>query len=299
MLDDNPLETLRDRMFLLRSLPNFAPLDDESLSLISEHARGRHFGKGETLIAEGEPVANLYFVLDGAVRVTKNGQHVALVERPMGVGVSAFLARDPEGCSAVAERDAKTLELPSQALIEAMEVRFPILRNSLRLMAQNLVRKRGDLPIRPDRAPPAQLGDHFTRPRTLVEKILAVKSAPLFKDANLDSVSELARCSREVRLTAGERIFEIGDRADFQLRIVYGQVRCTAADGQSVVVGADFNLGGLDAMGEGKRSYSAVADTEVIAYRMQTADFLSVLETHFDLAIGLLSVLARSNLAGS
>jgi len=49
------------------------------------------------------------------------------------------------------------------------------------------------------------------------------------------------------------------------ITILYGRVRCTAPDGTSVDVGANFSLGVLDVSGSQPRSYEARALTDVIA----------------------------------
>jgi CRP-like cAMP-binding protein len=80
----------------------------------------------------------------------------------------------------------------------------------------------------------------------------------------------------------------------YSLRIVYGIVRCAAADASEVRVGSEFVLGGMDAWSMQPRSYSAVAETDVVAFRTDLDDLLEVLELQPDLALALLAVLARA-----
>jgi CRP-like cAMP-binding protein len=289
-----PLRGVRDRVYMLKSLPSFARLDEESLTLMAEHAHVRRFRKGQVLIREDESIRAIYLVIDGEIRVTYLGELVAMVPRSRGVGLLAVLARQDSGTGAVAAVDSHVLEIPVEAVNEAYEESFPIVRNALRLCSGGLVRNRGNLPMAPDPNRTIDEGKPHDRELTLVERVLEMRSLPLFRRANVDAVVEFVRQGKEVRYQEGERLWSVGDPSTFQLRLDCGRVTCTAADGHSVDVGARFILGNLDSLAMTPRSYEAVATKPVIAYRTDIQGWLSVMETHHDLARGLLAIFATS-----
>ena len=294
-----PHQSVRDRFFMLRSLHSLSGLDDEGFSILAEHTKSRFFEKGALLLEEGKPVERVQLVVQGLVEVTRKGKLLAKVDRAHGVGMVSTLARDPEGAKAVALEDTQTLELPVGVLLSAYETNFSFLRNTLRLSANGLLKKRGNLPVRPERAQPAELGEYVERSETLVERIIEMSKAPLFASANIEAVIDLARRYQELRVEPGHLFWDVGDLPSFNLRVKYGRVKCSNAEGEEVVVGAGFVLGALDPLGDMPRSYRAEAETKVIAFRGDKDHFLSALETHHEVAMELLATFARAHLEES
>ncbi len=293
MLSELPLHTLRDRILLLRSLPSFRPLDDEALTLVAEHARSRAFRAGEAVLVEGEPVSECHIVVEGQVTSTRNGKRVAVVDPGSGVGFLSIMAREP-GTNAVADVPTTTLAVPAEAIVNALEESFSFVRNTLRISAATLVRKRGNLPASPDRPPPVDLGEAPERPRTMVELLLDLRRGGIFRECNIDALVDVARATREIRAEPGEVFWKIGEPSTSWRRIYAGRVRCTSADGRSVDIGKSFVLGIMDALGQVPRSYEARAEAPILAYQSELEAFLAVLETHFELARDLIAVVSKA-----
>ena len=295
MLTEMPIQSVRDRLLLMRSLPNFGALDEDALTLLVEHARTRFFRAGETVVAEGEPLGSVYVVVDGQITSNRKGKRLAVVTRSRGVGLLSVMARDPIGVHAVADLDTVTLEIPTDAFLDAIEQSFSVARNTLRLCAAQLVKKRGNLPAPADHPPVVELGEYRERPRTLVELMIDLRASPgIFKSANLDAIIAIVRATEEIRVEPGEVFWKLDEPSTHWLRIDHGRVRCTSADGRSMDVGHRFVLGILDAIGTAPRSYEARAETRVVAYRTQLEAFLAVLETHSDLTREFIARLAMA-----
>jgi CRP-like cAMP-binding protein len=296
LLNDMPLQHVRDRVLLLRAIPTFRPLDDDSLTMIAEHSRQRLFRAGETVCAEGQPLSHCYLVRSGQVTSTRKGRRVAVVTRDYGVGVLSILARDTNGVHAVADQDSLTIELPARAFNDALDVSFPMLRNALRLTASGLVRKRSHLPAGPSYQLPER-GAYPERPATVVEHLLAARSSPgLFSTANLDALLAIARTTTEMRLEPGHVLWSIGDSSSWWVRVGYGEIRCTTADGRFVDIGRKYMIGIMDAYGQEPRSFEARTTTRVVGYRTELEDALAALENHTDLARDLVASLATQAL---
>ncbi len=294
MLIENPLHGLRDRLLVMRSMPNFAALADQDLTFVAEHARERRFKKGE-LLFDDERVDRLHIVLAGKVTVTRDGKLVTVIENNGAVGTLALLALDDGRWRAVADADTLVLTVPEAAVRAALKESFPFYRNSLRLTAMTILKRRGNLPMSPSGAAPAVPGERPDRQATLVERMIQLRTrGGPFASGNMDALIELARRTTEFEVPAGHVFWEIGDPSSSSLRIIYGILRCTAADGSAVRVGTEFVLGGMDAWSLQPRSYSAIAETDVVAYRTEVEDFLEVLELQPDLAVELLRTLARA-----
>ncbi|MBA2543613.1 MAG: cyclic nucleotide-binding domain-containing protein [Deltaproteobacteria bacterium] len=298
MFVEAPLAGIRDRMLAIRALPNFQGLGDESLLQIAEHARERRFRTGEQLLVEGEPIHNIYIVLNGAVTTSRQGKSFLVITGSGAVGILSALAQDSVGWQAVADRDTMTLEIPVTVFLASLKEDYGLLRNALRAIATMALNARGHLPVRPEPGRIVDIGAFPDRDPTLVERLMALRNQRVFKSANMDALIEICRRMTLIRAEAGHQFFAVGDPSTHSLRIAYGRVRCTTSGGESVDVGAGAVLGALDAWTGLPRTYSAVAETPFVGYQTPTEGFLSVLEMHPGLALSILKVLAESLIEG-
>jgi CRP-like cAMP-binding protein len=293
VLVDLPLPGVRDRVLLLRSLESFAALDDEAITLLAEHARPRAFGAGEVVLVEGRPVESVHVVIDGQISSRRKGKLLAQVRRARGVGFLSLLARDENGVDAVADQPTRTFEVPAAVVHDAIEENFSFLRNLLRLSGRGLLDRRGGLPANPAAPPAAEVGEYPTRPLTLVERVLDMRSGGIFATGSLEPVVEVARRQEQVEFGPGELLWRAGEPASWSLRVLAGRIECSTPDGRRVVVGKGYVLGNLDALAEHPRSFEARAETRVAGYRSDLESLLSVIESHPELGRELLAVLSR------
>ena len=294
MLTDLSIQSVRDRMLLLRSLPGFSPLEDGSLTLLAEHMRVRACRPEDLLLSLGEPLHHVYVVLEGEVRWQRKGRAPVTAGVQDVVGWVTLMSRDPDGLEARAVGEALVLELPSDVLEHALEDDFGIVRNSLRLGGLALLASRGNLPYPPDRPPKFEMGVLRAARRTLVERLIDMRQVPLFARANAEALIAMVRCTEEIRYEPGELVWSIGDPATFWVFVEYGRLRCTNPQGQRQDVGANFVIGIMDAIAQESRAYEVRAETLVIGNRIELESFLGVLETHFELARDYLAFLART-----
>lgn len=295
MLADLALEGVRDRMLLLRTNPNFAPLEDDDLLRIAEHARISHAKKGTVLTREGDPLKRIFLLTEGHVVVRYEGRTVADIRGQGGVGLLSLFAGLETTPEATALEDSMFLELPAEIVRSNVFESFAIARNTLRLLALGLLERRGQLPV-PDAGPP-DVGVWRDREPTVVERVLMIRNGIFFSTAHLDAIAELARRAVEMRFAEGDTLWQIGEPTAFSLRIEFGKVKCTNAKGESVVIGAGSVLGMMDALAGIQRSYNAVALTPLITTKVETATQLAVLEAHPQMASTLRMNLARAFLA--
>ncbi len=300
-MNEIPLDGLRDRVLALRAMPWAASLDHEGLVLLGEHARHRSCRKGEVLLEPGKPVQAMFVVERGLVTVKVAGQLLTQVSAGRVAGVTSMIARDPRGASAIADEDSRVLEIPAEAVFAAYEENFSVVRNGIRLMSRGTLQRLDRLPRPLDPSAPAPMGAYRESHRTLtlVDRVREARQTPLFANANLDAVFDIARNTVERRLRPGERLWSIGEPSSFWAYVEYGRLRCTNAEGRSTQIGASSVLGQLDCWAELPRSYEAQAETELIVHQTDIVPMLGVLERHHDMAMELLAIIARMNLPAS
>jgi CRP-like cAMP-binding protein len=301
MLIDAPLRGVRDRLLALRTMPNYAGLPDASLLFLAERGRDRRFRAGEVLFAAEEPLTRMHFLINGRVRTERRGSPHQVIEAPGAVGVLGVLARESDGWSATAETDTLTVEVPADAFLENLEEDFPLLRNSLRVMATRVLRISGNLPFRPGKAPAFELGEPPVREMTLSERVIdfrgGIRATP-YASSNMEALIEMARIMRIEHLTAGDVIFERGAPSTHSFRIHHGVVRCINDGSEHVDVGPGTSVGTLDCFASRPHSFTARAETAVVGYRMELEDSLAVFEMHPGMGMAVLCQFAQRLIAG-
>lgn len=282
---------LRDRLLVLRSVDLFDGFDDSALLLLAEHAKTTSYRAGQTVSREGEPPRAMHVVTAGKVTLTRNG-HEASFEPGMAFGAMALLAREPIGL-ARADENTRTLEIPAAAWEAAIDESFSVLRSTLRVAGAAVLKARGNLPADPLSEHEVEEGTFHEQPRSLVERLLELRSGP-FGYMNLEALVDLARHMREIRVEKGQVIWSVDDASTYAFHVDYGRVRCTSSDGRHVDIGHGFTIGVLDLWGSQGRAYEARAETDLIGYQVDFENFLSLLETHVEVGVDILRGFAKS-----
>jgi len=287
-------EGARDRLLAMRSLGIFADLDEDGATLLAEYSKLTSFKASERVTRADREVASVFVVIDGLIDVVRGSAKLE-IGSGRAVGLLGTVSRTAIGVDAVARRATRTLEIPRGAFLGAMEENFSLLRNVLRTVAGTLLDARGNLPLGTGDPGPGSVrpGPTPVGAQSLVQRVLEVGRTPLFADANIDSVFDVARALREVRVPAGHVFWSIGDAPTASVRIVSGRVRCTTEDGRHVDVSGDYMLGTLNALAGRPEGYEVRALEPVFAYTIDFEDFLVVLEAHPELGMGLLASLAK------
>ena len=290
---DAQIRSTRDRVLLLRAIPNLRTVDEHSLTTMAEQSRLRRFGEGDVIMRAGEPIEHAHVVMSGRARVERQGRVVADIVRHGSIGLMSIIAHDVLGVDAVALSPMLTMEIPAAAIISTMHTNFSMVSNSVRLLALQVLAARGNLPAPPDPTRALDTGTWRTRELTLVERLLLLRQTPFGAKANLDALAEIARCTREVRMAQGEVLWRPNDAADHWFRIDYGRVSCEAPDGRKVEVAAGYSIGIFDSLANVTRGYTARAETPLILHRTNLLDHMAIMEVHVPLAAEMTALLAR------
>jgi CRP/FNR family cyclic AMP-dependent transcriptional regulator len=112
---------------LLKDLPVFAALDEESVRDLASRCRRRTFRAGEALFHEGDPGFTLYVVISGAVNIQRDidstGVTVHLATRGPGepFGEMALIDGKPRMADAVTAAPTDALMLDRDVFVAAVE----------------------------------------------------------------------------------------------------------------------------------------------------------------------------------
>lgn len=133
----------------------------------------------------------------------------------------------------------------------------------------------------------------------IVEKVLLLKSANLFRHLAGDEVEIIAGIAHECSFEAGSTIFKQGDEGDALYIIVSGQVRVHIGEKQIAVLHERECFGEMAILDDQPRSASVSAITPVTCLTIRREDFFFLLEDHFEIVRAIIRVLTerlRTNL---
>jgi CRP-like cAMP-binding protein len=265
------------------------------VAVFAENVRERSFRAGESIFRRGEMAESYHVIVEGSVHARGaeflDGRTLTTRE---SFGFLNMLASDDD-LEAVAETDTVTLELACDTLHEILEDDFSLVHRMIRNLAKQTLDVRRRIPTGTYLAPMEGQIRPPDRPLDLVERLIMIRrpGSP-FASASLDAMTRIARATEEVHLDPGTRIWRTGDRSEYVFIIVSGVVACTTQWGASrFEVGPGYPLGNLERFTGDPRWYTAVTKTPVVALQGDTESLLDILEDHFDLAIGLVSSMAK------
>lgn len=110
-----------DMMLLLRRLDLFAGLTTRQLAELARVVAERHVDAGEAIVREGEFDAQMYFIVEGHVRVTKEDVAVSALGPGEFFGEIAVFDGERRSASVIADGPVHLLRLDRQDLFEVME----------------------------------------------------------------------------------------------------------------------------------------------------------------------------------
>jgi CRP/FNR family transcriptional regulator len=124
-----------DRLTLLRSLPLFQGMSDDTLRQVAGESHRRRFDVGETLFYQGDPGCTCHLITKGRVRVyvmDEEGRELSVSILGWGeiVGEMALFEELPRSASVEALEETYTLELHRDVLISCLQ-RSPALALSM------------------------------------------------------------------------------------------------------------------------------------------------------------------------
>ena len=284
-----------ERTLALKTFAGFAQLPARELALLASICHEQAFTTGEVMLRPGTPVVHMFLIIEGEVQMysVESGDKTQKLGPRSSIGGLASLAGSPTGASAKALSEVFALAINSDDMQEVFEDSFAVLCGVLEQLAKGIrahqMRLAGKLPADTEDYVPVELD----RPLTWVERIFFLRRTTQFSDSNIEAMAHLAADMEELRMSAGEPLWQTNDHADYSLLIVRGGIECTPPEGESFSFPPGWIVGGLDSLSASPRWYSAkAAEDNTVLLRMRRNNLLDVLEDHPRQAAIMLRILA-------
>ncbi|HKO89608.1 MAG TPA: cyclic nucleotide-binding domain-containing protein, partial [Polyangiaceae bacterium] len=256
---------------------------------LAELLRDGFFEAGTVLYEEGSASDQIYFIVRGKVSSSRQGGVVHEFGPGSVLGVIDMQQDRPHVRSAVALTDVEALVLSAEDRLELLEDSFEHTRGMIRMNAERLT----DTGYAPDeRGDPGPTLAPKPEPLLLIERVFTLRDTPAFRKASIQALVSLAPSAEELRLAAGELLFELGEAKQVFYVVVAGSVELEWPGLGRACFRAASLLGGGGAFADGLARQRARATTAAVVLRVREEDFYDVMEDHFELARSVLSYLA-------
>ena len=275
------------RELLLRTL--FQSITGESLARMAELLAPRALAEGETLFTAGEPSERFWFVLDGKVRLEREGL-APWVFGPRSVVGSLDAFRDrPYTRTARVLTDSRLLELRRSDWLDLLDDDALIARQTIQSFAGRVheAARRVPLQARGELARPAVA---TPGPFSTYQKILILRQAHFLASAGMQAIASLTALASEHELAVGQRPEDAGLRFNRLYVIVTGRV---ALEGTHVRErGPGDLLGGPGALQDPAAAAETRALVPTVLLGIHQQDYYDLVEEHPQLSSATLRYLA-------
>lgn len=283
-----------ERMLYLRQIPVAAMLPAPLVRTLAGAMRPRKLRPGRKLVEQGAPVDALMLLTDGGLRLEREGKPFGAIKAPQTLGFLSILARQEAPWTAIADVETRGYEIETDTLLDLFADHFELLEATLRYLAERLWFEFQELPEQMLGIAPVDMGRVPNRPLDLVEKVIFLRKTSGFATANVNALATMSRQLEEARLSAGSELWKSGDGGDRVFFVIEGSIRCAAPDGRSFRYGTGTGVGGIEAIAERPRWYTATAESDLVGLWGHTENLLDLFEQQNRMAMDFVSMLARA-----
>jgi CRP-like cAMP-binding protein len=118
--DEGRAKKLQLKREILARMPLFRPLNDREILRVLQVTDVITYKPGEVVITEGEKGEELYIVLSGQLKVSRNGADVATLPPGAHVGEMALVRSQPRSATVVAESISELMVIRRQEFFEIL-----------------------------------------------------------------------------------------------------------------------------------------------------------------------------------
>ncbi|MCC6810106.1 MAG: cyclic nucleotide-binding domain-containing protein [Deltaproteobacteria bacterium] len=126
-----------------------------------------------------------------------------------------------------------------------------------------------------------------------VEKVLFLKSVPLFKEIPGEELAQIAQIADEIEFQSDENVFKEGEIGEAMYIVLEGKVRIHRGEKVLTELGERECFGEMSILDSEPRSASVTALKELTALKIQREDFAEILAQKSEIAHGIIKVLTH------
>jgi CRP-like cAMP-binding protein len=126
-----------------------------------------------------------------------------------------------------------------------------------------------------------------------VEKVLFLKSVPLFREIPGEELAQIAAIADEIEYQQDENVFKEGEIGEAMYIVLEGKVRIHRGEKVLTELGERECFGEMSILDSEPRSASVTATKDLVALKIQREDFAEILAQKSEIAHGIIKVLTH------
>ena len=286
-LEPVPSVELVDR---LRSIRLFDFVSVDELFRIATAARQVRHEPGREIYHEGQHPDNVQFLIEGMVHLL-DGDTVREVNRPAALAFDELLEGRPIGHSVRAADRAVCLLIGRDHLLTALSDNVEVAQGLFRLLLDRPQARRWRIVH-----PPDGLGDlavAATLPMSAADRMRVLRRTPLFSQALVTHLLELAAVAREMTVSPGMVLFDASDEPAI-VHVIAGELVLDGGGDAPLVAGPGATVGMTETLAGQPFNCRVRARTEGLVVRLDRTALFDVAADHVGVLQGLFSALLQA-----
>jgi CRP-like cAMP-binding protein len=286
-------DRVQRELFLAAFGPNAHPAETwvaDRLTMLLEEQRS---APGEKLFVAGDRPDYYYFLRTGRVRFDRESVKARVFEGPSAFGISDALLGRPRPFTAVAETEIEAMRVPCTDWIELLEDSLSLAPAAVLAAARAVAELEQRHWAANPREPTSEKILWTGQSLDPVDRLSVLAGTPLLRSAGVQTLSDLAAVSKVVPLTRGQVLIERGKTIDRVHLLLEGEVLATR-EGPEIHWrgGAGDIVCGTAAFTYAETAWQARSTAPGHALVFKVADWLDLMEEHFDMVLAGLGALA-------
>ena len=130
--------TVVEKVVFLQNVDIFEQVPAEQLSFIAAIAEEVDFAKGEIIFKEKEPSDSLYLVIDGKVKIERDGNQVLVAGSRDAFGTWSLLDNEPRVVTATVTEDARLLRIERNDFVDLLADNVQVTQGILKTLVRRV-----------------------------------------------------------------------------------------------------------------------------------------------------------------
>ncbi len=138
--EESVSEDVVEKVFLIEGVDIFAKSDVDDLMALAAIAREKRFASGDVVYKTGDPGDAVFIIVEGAVRIEKDGREILVLSSTESFGETSLLDGAPRPATAVAARPTRVLWIERHDFLDLVSDRPELLKGVFAAVSRNLRR---------------------------------------------------------------------------------------------------------------------------------------------------------------
>jgi CRP-like cAMP-binding protein len=254
-----------------------------------------HLRAGEVLYREGEPTNEHWFVVYGEMKLEAKGVPPWVLGERSLIGTIDLTLDRARSRTATATRDTHLLCMPASDWLDVLEDNFEMLLRGVEGLAEGVHELRlalGDFETEHGGQRNAYTRAPANGRLALLDRMFLLRGVPLFAEAEVQALINLAENAHEAEAAAGELVVTRGEPNDSMIVVVSGEVTVPVAGSRDETFGPGMLVFGSRAASSKDLGCEGRAVSATRTLRIVREDYFDAMEEHFALARSSMKALA-------